>query len=313
MVEHSLTISVPKTVNQLLRMTQQKLDGRSKLTKQQACTYSQRKRNLLIEIASGWIGGGAGICVTHPIDSVRVTKQYQARISGNECSYYQILKQIKATHGVSGFYRGVIPPTVLRGGGLAANRAGYYLGMQLFDEGVNVKGTWRIWVVGAFAGFFNAIADMPIQLIKCRAQVKAGLTKETFKLHAETLKSIWKFEGWSAFTNGAVPCITINVFSYGLFYCLYEQMVMNEVPAFAAGMTAGVISWPLFLPLDTLRVRMQCQPYYVRLSVVSGEMLRQPVNQWFAGLGATLLRAGIRFGVTMMAVEQCNKAFKRAF
>jgi len=308
----SSKVTLPlSSVRPLRAIMKTQTDGRKKLIIQvPSCNPTSNRKTLLIETASGWIGGSVGIALTHPIDSIRVSKQYQSRISSMNMSYYQILKHIKQTHGFSGFYRGLLPPTVLRGGCLAANRCGYNLGMRAFDEGVDVKGTWRIWIVGCLAGLCTGIVDLPIQLLKCRAQVKAGLTKETFSLYALMLKRIWRFEGISAFFNGGVPHIAGSMFSYGIFYYLYEQMVLNGCSVFMAGVLAGTFSWPLILPLDSLRVRMQCQPYDVRLSTVAAEMWRQPIRQWFSGLGATMLRAAPRWGATMMAIEECNRVMR---
>jgi len=270
------------------------------------------RKSLIIGMTSGYIGGAIGIALTHPLDSVRVTKQYQARFSKNNLNYIQIFRQIRCTHGFAGFYRGILPPTVLRGAGMAANRTGYNIGLQLF-EGEQVKGTWRIWVVGSIAGFFTGVVDMPVQLLKCRAQTRVGLTKETFSLYAGMVRKIWRYEGIRAFTNGLLPQLTYSGISYALFYAIYDYMTSNGFTVFTAGMVAGTVSWPPVLPLDSLRVRMQCQPYNVPLSTVAKDMWRQPVRQWFTGLGATTLRAAPRWGMTMMMIENCNKLMNGCF
>jgi len=271
-----------------------------------------RYRSLLIDFVSGWIGGAIGIAATHPLDSIRVVKQYQGRIAKNSMSYWEIVFQIKNTYGLGGFYRGVIPPTVLRGLGLAANRGGYNLATSYF-EGEKIMGTWRIWVVGGFAGGCAGVVDMPIQLLKCRAQVKKGLAKESFSLYAQMLKRIWNYEGILAFTNGLVPQLLYSIPAYAFFYAMYDHMVSCDIPVFVAGMVAGTVSWPASVPFDVLRVRMQCQPYNVPFRAVVKDMWRQPVRQWFSGCGATMLRAAPRWGVTMLVIENSNKFLKTNF
>jgi len=270
------------------------------------------RKSLILDMTSGYIGGALGIALTHPLDSLRVTKQYQARFSKNNLNYFQIFRQIRYTHGFAGFYRGILPPTVLRGAGMAANRTGYNIGLQLF-KGEQVKGTWRIWVVGSLAGICSGVVDMPVQLLKCRAQTRAGLSKETFCLYAGMVRKIWRYEGIRAFTNGLLPQLTYSGISYALFYAIYDYMTSNGFTVFTAGMVAGTVSWPPVLPLDSLRVRMQCQPYNVPLSTVAKDMWRQPVRQWFTGLGATTLRAAPRWGMTMMMIENCNKLMNGCF
>jgi len=267
---------------------------------------SNPKKGLLIDITSGWVGGAVGIALTHPLDSVRVTKQYQARISKNNVNYLQIFRQIRYTHGFAGFYRGVLPPTILRGIGMAANRTGYNIGLELF-KGEQVKGTWRMWVVGSIAGVCTGVTDMPVQLLKCRAQVKVGLAKETFSLYITMVQRIWRYEGARAFTNGLVPQLMYTGISYAMFYAIYDYMTSAGFSVFTAGMVAGTVSWPPVLPFDSLRVRMQCQPYNVPLSTVANEMWRQPMRKWFTGMWATTMRAAPRWGMTMMAIENCNK------
>jgi len=269
-------------------------------------------KSLVTEITSGWIGGMVGIAATHPLDSIRVMKQYQARISKNNFSYYNIFTQIRDTHGFSGFYRGVIPPTVLRGFGLAVNRAGYNTAMRFF-EGEDVKGSWRVWVVGGFAGICTGIVDMPVHLLKCRAQVKVGLTKESFSFYATMLRRIWVYEGFRAFYNGLIPQLLGNGLGYALFYAIYDNLLLYGFPTFVSGMVAGTLSWPPVMPLDTLRIRMQCQPYNVSFTTVARDMWRQPVKRWFIGLGVTMLRATPRWGITMLAIENCNEILTKWF
>jgi len=271
-----------------------------------------RYKSLFVEFASGWVGGSVGIAATHPLDCIRVVKQYQARIAKNNMSYYEIFSRIKNTYGLSGFYRGLIPPTVLRGISLSANRGGYNIATRWF-EGEKINGTWRIWVVGGFAGACAGVVDMPIQLLKCRAQVKRGFYKETLSLYAEMLKRIWKYEGIRAFTNGLIPQLIFSVSSYAMFYAIYDHMVSCDIPVFIAGMVSGTVTWPMVVPFDCMRVRMQCQPYDVSFRSVLNDMWRQPVRQWFSGCGATTLRAAPRWGVTMMAIENSNKFLNTMF
>lgn len=273
---------------------------------------NRANHSIIIGFVSGWVGGAVGIMATHPLDSIRVVKQYQARVCKNNVRYHEIIRHIRYVHGVSGFYRGVIPPTVLRGLGVSANRAGYNLGMELF-KGEKVHGTWRIWVVGGLAGSCSAVVDMPVQLLKCRAQVRIGLTKETFGLYINMAKRIWKYEGFRAFTNGFTPQLLYNGISFALFYAAYDQFTSCGLSPFVAGMTAGLVSWPPVLPLDSLRVRMQCQPVTVGFTTVVVQMWRQPVRLWFTGLGATMLRAAPRWGITMVAVENCNRILNELY
>jgi len=277
-----------------------------------ATPISIRYKYICTDMASGWFGGAIGIAVTHPLDCIRVMKQYQARISNTNLSYLEILKRIRNIHGMTGFYRGVLPPSVLRGIGLAANRAGYSFGMQLFKE-EKVRGTWRIWVVGGLAGSCTGVVDMPINLLKCRAQVKLGRTKECFSLYTEMLRRIWIYEGFGAFTNGLVPQLLCCVITYGAFYAMYDTMICYDFSVPVAGMVAGSMSWPIGLPLDSLRVRMQCQPYDVPFRTALGEMWRQPIHLWFSGMGMTMLRAAPRWGFTMLAIETCNEVLKDNF
>jgi len=273
---------------------------------------SETRKCFIIEITSGSIGGACGIALTHPLDSIRVAKQYHSRISKYNLSYYRIFKKIHATHGVAGFYRGIIPPTMLRGVGLSANRLGYNIGLWLF-EGRQIKGTWRMSVVGSIAGIFTGVVDMPIHLLKCRAQVRLGISKETFVLYVEMLKRIWKYEGFRAFTNGLIPQLMYAGISYSIFYVLYDYFLANGFSVFTSGMLAGTLSWPPVVPFDSLRVRMQCQPYTVSFSTVAMEMSRQPIRLWFTGNTFTMLRAAPRWGITMLSVESCNKTLNKYF
>lgn len=68
----------------------------------------------LFEFLAGWVSGALGILVAHPLDTIRVRAQHQSGL-GLGVDYGRDVRFVMRSYGATGFYRGVIPPVVLRG------------------------------------------------------------------------------------------------------------------------------------------------------------------------------------------------------
>jgi hypothetical protein len=269
------------------------------------CTNNNNNNNnnLKYDFVSGWIGGSLGILLTHPIDTVRVRMQYASQSPYSNITYRHIIQNIHRTIGMKGIFRGVLPPMAFRGFSMALNRAGYNFGNSIKSNDV-INKYQKIALVGSFSGLCQAIGDAPLYILKCRAQT-TGKKKldESFSTYLKMAKEITRREGMHGWSNGFIPCSLCCMSSYALFYPLYEYLLTKDINAGLAGAISGTICWPIALPFDTLRVRMQCQNYHVPLTQAAKQMWRQPISKWYIGMLATLVRAFPRYGICMGTIE----------
>tara|TARA_B100002049_G_C16077276_1_gene375629 strand:+ start:620 stop:1450 length:831 start_codon:yes stop_codon:yes gene_type:complete len=266
-------------------------------------TYNNKK-NLKYDFVSGWIGGSLGILLTHPIDTVRVRMQYASQSPYSNITYRHVIQNIHRTIGIKGIFRGVLPPMALRGFSMALNRTGYNFGHSIKSNNNVINKYSKIGLVGSFSGLCQSIGDAPLYILKCRAQT-TGRKKmdESFSTYIKMAKEITRREGIRGWLNGFIPCSLCCMSSYAIFYPLYEYFLTKDMNAGLAGAISATICWPIALPFDTLRVRMQCQSYHVPLTKAVKQMWRQPISKWYIGMSATLVRAFPRYGICMGTIE----------
>lgn len=268
------------------------------------------------ESVSGYIGGAAGILATHPLDTIRIQAQFVAgQSSTGELSYVGIAKEIWKESGILGFYRGVLPPVVLRGITMGINRWAYDFADRYYP-GQHRYG--RSWWLGFFAGAVTSIAETPIHLLKTRVQTGvSGDMKETLAAYFRLGRVCIKEEGFRSLMVGVAPSTILGAMSYGLFYVVYDEMLLQKYPAMVCGMVSAVLSWPLFYPLEVIRTRLQSTPMKTKWSQEfwtfrrgSEQLFTRPFSQWFPGLGMTLTRAVPRWGIVMQ-VHQITRNYLR--
>ena len=170
---------------------------------------------------------------------------------------------------------------------------------------------WRLLGISAFAGLCQTFGDLPLYNIKCRAQtIKDPRFNESFRGYYRMSKEITIKEGIRGWTNGFVPSAICCMLSYPVLYGVYDKLRENQFSPMIAGGIAGACSWPIGLPFDTMRVKMQTDKRFIPFTKAAHNLFRQPVKNWFKGLGATVIRAAPRYAICMYTIENSNKFFK---
>jgi len=282
---------------------------------------------LLGEIIAGWVGGAAGILATHPLDTVRVRLQHQSGLrlqqlqlsptighfyvhqsSPSPIGLWRIVHSIHDRFGPSGFYRGIVPPVLLRGTVFAMIRGSMELAEQLADQ-LHPQRQWsrtfEQTVYGSVGGFTAALCDTPIFVLKTRMQTTNSMTaKEDIVAYAMRTREIVRESGPRGLYVGFVPQMFLGVASWAMMFVAYDELRFRGFSPFLAGVLSAMASWPPFYPLDVIRTRMQAASNHDSFVTIARDHFRQRPSQWFPGLTVTLLRAGPRFGVTFYLMEQ---------
>jgi len=268
-----------------------------------------------VEPIAGYLGGACGIFVTHPLDTVRIRAQvFASHATKRHLSYSDIARDIFKNHGSLGFYRGVLPPVVLRGLTMGINRWAY----AFADRNSSFSNPWvrSIWV-GGFSGGALGFFETPIHLLKNRAQTMQNKAQfsESILGYARLGYSMVTKEGMRSLGCGMSASIYFGVGSYSLFYVIYDQMLASGWNSFVCGMVSAFFSWPVFYPFDVVRTRQQAQPMKTEWSRKFFTFRRSchgvfsnSFPRWFPGLQLTLVRAVPRWGV-VMSVHEHSKIF----
>lgn len=158
------------------------------------------------------------------------------------------------------------------------------------------------------------VVNTPYELVKCKQQ----LNLQKYLSTREALKEIYRINGIRSLYRGFCVSLNRDVFSYGIyFYSFYilkdywesEKSLSNFKLMFAGGI-AGILSWILTYPFDTLKTIIQVNDGNKTLTQL--EAYYHLVNQTnssfkslFKGLCPTILRAFITNSVIFYTNEMC--------
>lgn len=272
-----------------------------------------------IESIAGYVGGAIGIATTHPLDTVRIQLQSLSAKSDAKANFRNIVRNILNESGPLGFYKGLLPPVVLRGGTMCINRAVY----ELCDTTYTGTNPWlRSLLVGAVAGAMSAVVETPIHLLKTRAQMgQTDGAKESLWGYVKLSAEICKTEGPFQLYQGWKPNVIIGGVSYGIFYLLYDEMLIQQYSAFTAGVVSALISWPVAYPFDVIRTRLQTTPmktqwsrdYWTFTRTTNKLFAKEFISEYFPGLGITMARAAPRWGIVMYVHENTRSYLRHNF
>jgi solute carrier family 25 carnitine/acylcarnitine transporter 20/29 len=115
----------------------------------------------------GWIGGASGVAFSHPLDTIRVQCQVDAKTSIS-----QSIRTTFAREGLTGFAKGIMSPMVSIGlwkssiFGVHAHVIRYF---QKGDTKLKLS-LWQQAFASSIGGFAGAFINCPIETAKCNAQ-----------------------------------------------------------------------------------------------------------------------------------------------
>ena len=134
------------------------------------------------DIAAGAIGGMAGKIIDHPFDSIKVKLQHQTTLGGSGGQFsgpWDCFSRTLRYEGWTGLYRGLSIPLF----GAIFETAIIFSANGLFRRVLIAAGDIeegemlplpQVFVSGAAAGAAAALVLTPVELVKCRLQVRRG-------------------------------------------------------------------------------------------------------------------------------------------
>jgi solute carrier family 25 carnitine/acylcarnitine transporter 20/29 len=250
----------------------------------------------LCDIASGTLGGLAQIASGHPFDTVKVNLQER----GSETRFrgaVDCVRKLVAAEGLGGLYKGAAAPVASAVVQNAAIFASYGEARRFFArrDGVAMAGSSsssecedaRLPLsttarAAAVAGFSLAFVEGPVELVKCKVQVRraaaetAAATGGAGAARAApgslaVARQIVREHGLRGLTQGLGATALRSTQAKVLYFVSYEWATRALAPGaatpadvplrscFAAGGFAGAMAWcagPVY-PTDVIKTRLQ--------------------------------------------------------
>lgn len=167
---------------------------------------------------AGFAFGISQTLIGYPFDTLKVWSQNYAKIKPPKRTFTNL-------------YRGIQYPLL---------QAPFLTGISFGVYNRIYQQTENTYIAGSFAGVVSSIVHTPLDFYKIGRQQQS------------TINNTWysSFRFWHVVAMREVP-------SNALYYTTYYNMREIEVPILFSGGIAGLCSWTLTYPLDTIKTKIQ--------------------------------------------------------
>ncbi|KAF7782233.1 hypothetical protein Agabi119p4_1609 [Agaricus bisporus var. burnettii] len=180
---------------------------------------------------SGVSAGLANSVVSGPVEHIRIRLQTQSNTNPTWTGPWDAIKKIHSAHGVKGLYKGQAVTLLRECSGYGI----YFLAYEtLVQREIANKGIRRdqlsplnAVLYGAAAGYALWAVIYPIDMIKSRMQTDgfSPATGQKYKSTLDCVRTVWRTEGFSAFTRGIVPTLIRSPFANGATFLGFEMAI----------------------------------------------------------------------------------------
>uniref|UniRef100_A0AAY4EMB7 Uncharacterized protein n=1 Tax=Denticeps clupeoides TaxID=299321 RepID=A0AAY4EMB7_9TELE len=263
------------------------------------------------DFVAGGVGGACLLFVGHPLDTIKVRLQTQAKIS---CSHdvfysgtYDCFRKTVSKEGFRGLYKGMGAPLAGVAPMMAISFFGYGLGKQLLQPEPSIPHTYtQIYLSGTLAGVFTTVIVAPGERIKCLLQVQAASGQLKYSGPVDCAVQLYKEQGLRSVYKGTILTLLRDVPSTGVYFLTYEYLKhllthegesvhqLSTPKILLAGGTAGILNWMVALPPDVLKSNFQTAAdgrYKGLKDVLKGLLQEEGAFGLYKGFNAVMLRA----------------------
>jgi len=181
---------------------------------------------------AGCMSGAATVFVTTPTDLLKVRLQLDTKGSGGLRQMLQCAKQVLASEGPMGFYRGLTATAMRDTPSTGVYFVTYHLGKRRLGEWLPQSKDSPVLelTAGGVAGVLSWGSVVPFDVVKTRLQSQStpGVTRS----FAGTLKNIVEKEGWRTLYAGAAPLLVRAFFVNAVTFYAYEEAWRQSVHLF---------------------------------------------------------------------------------
>ena len=204
--------------------------------------------DVLAELFAGSVGGGVGMLVGHPLDTVKVRMQAS---DGYRSALHCVVRTSRA-EGPLALYKGMVMPLGATSAVFALCFSGYEHGKRLLGSG-GAPSVREAALAGAFSALYTTPVQAPQELLKCRMQKATG--RVTVRA---AFGELWASGGLAALSRGFSVTLARDAAASAVYFATYvwTKRELARLPAFrgddgrasflgvfAAGAAAGVMNW----------------------------------------------------------------------
>ncbi|EDK41879.1 carnitine transporter [Lodderomyces elongisporus] len=269
--------------------------------------------------AAGGFGGICAVLTGHPFDLVKVRLQ-----TGLYNSAIQCVKDTVAKDGLTGLYRGVLPPLIGVTPMFAVSFWGYDVGKKLVGSFTGKTADQFTIKDISTAGFISAIPTTlvaaPFERVKVMMQIQEGAKSKGM---GAVIAEMYKTGGIRSIFKGSVATLARDGPGSALYFATYEYLKKElstpgkDLSIFAimtAGGFAGVAMWLGVFPIDTIKSTQQSSNVPISIGQVTKNIYAKGgIKAFFPGVGPALARSFPANAATFLGVEVARKALDKAF
>ncbi|KAF8917671.1 mitochondrial carrier domain-containing protein [Mucidula mucida] len=281
---------------------------------------------------SGGFGGVCAVLVGHPFDLTKT--RLQTAGSGTYTGALDVVKKTVAKDGITGMYRGMVPPLLGVTPIFAVSFWAYDTSKLLIFALTPKRTSESLSVVElATAGFLSAIPSTivtaPVERAKVLLQVQGqGGSEHKYKGVVDVIRHLYKEGGIRSIYRGSVATIARDGPGSAAYFAAYEVTKKALTPAgsspselnlgaviFAGGM-AGVAMWSLAIPPDVIKSRIQSAPtgtYSGFMDCARKTIAADGVAALWKGFAPAMARAFPANAATFLGVEASRKLLNSFF
>lgn len=218
--------------------------------------------DLLIHLLPGAVGGISLVLVGHPFDLVKVRLQTSPIPSLRRC-----LTEVIRGRGFYGFYQGVTVPLL----GVVPVFGLYYgtfkIGRDFLDKRDQNRRALNTAFAGACAATVTTLIACPAERLKTILQLAPPTQPTGFKGLLSLAHGLYSLGGMRTMYSGLSLMLAKDIPGSIIYFSVYEKVKQTLLlttssdifPIILAGGFAGVSSWILTAPFDTLKSIKQSQ------------------------------------------------------
>ncbi|KAI0652291.1 mitochondrial carrier [Trametes meyenii] len=290
----------------------------------------EAQRSSTTESVKSFIAGGAGgiaaVLVGHPFDLTKT--RLQTAPPGTYTGAIDVVKKALARDGVTGLYRGVVPPLLGVTPIFAVSFWAYDMS-KLLILGLTPNRTSKELSIPelATAGFLSAVpttlVTAPVERAKVLLQIQGqGQGGPQYKGVIDVVRHLYREGGVRSVFRGSTATVARDGPGSAAYFAAYEVTKKALTPAgsspsdlnlgavIIAGGMAGIAMWSIAIPPDVLKSRIQSAPtgtYSGFIDCARKTIAADGVAALWRGLGPAMARAFPANAATFLGVEATKK------
>ncbi|KAF7339598.1 Carnitine/acyl carnitine carrier [Mycena sanguinolenta] len=288
---------------------------------------------------AGGFGGVSAVLVGHPFDLTKT--RLQTAPAGVYTGAVDVVKKTVAKDGVTGLYRGMLPPLLGVTPIFAISFWAYDASKQLIlattpNRTSAVLTTPELAAAGFLSAVPATLVTAPVERAKVLLQVQGqGGSEQKYKGVFDVMKHLYKEGGLRSIFRGSVATLARDGPGSAAYFAAYEVTKKALTPAgqspsqlnlgaiILAGGTAGVAMWAVAIPPDAsscnkfvLKSRLQSAPngtYSGIMDCARKTIAQDGVKALWKGFGPAMTRAFPANAATFLGVEASRNLMDRFF